>query len=49
MYVPASAIDRVYDLDSVYHLDLQRSAFFANRPHDLAQSEPNVYFVRLKP
>jgi hypothetical protein len=49
MYVPASEIDRVYDLDSVYHLDLRRSAFFANRPHDLAQSEPNVYFVRLKP
>ncbi|MEO7866042.1 MAG: hypothetical protein ABIU54_00230 [Candidatus Eisenbacteria bacterium] len=48
-YVPTSQIDRVYDLDSHYHLDLRRNAFFPDRPHGASLSEPNVYFVRLKP
>lgn len=48
-YVPASAIDRVYDLDGFYQLDLRRTAFIPGRPYGASLSEPNVYFVRLKP
>jgi hypothetical protein len=48
-YVPASQVDRVYDLDGFYHLDLQRSAYLSGRPPDPTLSNPNVYFVRLRP
>lgn len=48
-YVPTSAIDRVYDLDSFYRMDLPKNAFFPDRPRGASLSEPNVYFVRLKP
>jgi hypothetical protein len=47
-YVPELDIERVYDLDSFYRLDLQKNAFVADRPRGAALSEPNVYFVRLR-
>lgn len=40
-FVPSNSIDRVYDLDSFYHLGMRRA-------HPML-SDPNVYFVRLKP
>lgn len=47
-YVPAELVERVYDLDGFYGLDLKRTAYFADRPVGAALAEPNVYFVRLK-
>ncbi|MFN8588167.1 MAG: hypothetical protein U0704_10250 [Candidatus Eisenbacteria bacterium] len=47
-YVPAAAVDSVFDLDRFYGLDLAHTAFAGGRQYGGALSEPNVYFVRLK-
>jgi hypothetical protein len=49
MYVPAAQIDRVYDLNSFRGPGPQRGVSAPGRPGDPAHSDPNVYFVRLRP